>query len=116
MTTKYTIPVELDEEQYRRLTREAERRGVDNASALAAVCGSLSGARFSLGTPSFEEARQCAFGLLGDAGDWLRGGDFRGEADKDDFGVRRELLREFFQRIGQAKTVLDELARTEAGR
>lgn len=116
MTTRYTIPVELDDEQYGRLTREAERRGVDNATALAAVCGGLSGQRFSLGVPSFEEARQCAFALLGDAADWLRAGDFRGEQDKTDFGARRELLTKFFDAIGEGKAVLDELARLEAGR
>lgn len=113
MTTSYTIPVKLDEEQYRRLTREAERRGVDNASALAAVCGSLTGQRFTMGTPSFEEARQCAYGLLGDAADWLRAGDFRGDPPDMNHLARKAALTLFFNAIGDAKQALDELARIE---
>jgi len=111
--TSYTVPVVLDPHQYERLCREADRRGTDVASALAAVCSTLSGQQWYPARPSFEEARQQAYGSLGDAADWLRAGDFRGDPPGMDHTRRKRLLTEFFDTLGETKSCLDELARNE---
>ncbi len=54
--------------------------------------------------PTFEESRAAAYGLLGDAADEIRAGDWRPAPT----GGQRAAVRRALDLIGQAKAALNE--------